>query len=179
MFLFVLPILPLLLFILLFHNVVSIYFFIYFLMFYFLTRFSVLLCLFISTSFVHFCSFSFYLFSLLCRSSHCLSLSLLFIFLIFYCWLRNSRTHFFFLNWKATRFPCWVWRSYCGDIRDSVTNVSKLSHCPLLQNDLLTELTTTALSDNTTEYEELEPDALTTLSVVLVGEHSQWRQVNC
>jgi hypothetical protein len=52
-------------------------------------------------------------------------------------------------------------------------NVSKLSHCTLLQNDLLTELTTTALSDNTTAYEELEPDALTTLSVVLVGEHSQ------
>jgi hypothetical protein len=32
-------------------------------------------------------------------------------------------------------------------------------------------VTTTALNDNTTAYEELEPDALTTLSVVLVGEH--------
>jgi hypothetical protein len=52
-------------------------------------------------------------------------------------------------------------------------NVLELSHCNLLQNDLLTELTTTALNDNTTAYEELEPDALTTLSVVLVGEHYQ------
>jgi hypothetical protein len=47
-----------------------------------------------------------------------------------------------------------------------------MSFCILLQNELLTDLTTTALIDNTTAYEELEPDALTTLSVVLVGEYS-------
>ena len=145
------------------------------LMFCFLTRFSVLL--FLLPSFIHFFSFSFYLLLLLCRSSPYLCLFLLFIFLRYSLLTQKFRNPFLF-GMEGNTISVLVWRSYCGDIKGSVTKVSKLSHCTLLQNDLLTELTTTALSDNTTAYEELEPDALTTLSVVLVGEHSQWRQVN-
>ena len=72
----------LLLFIPLFHNVGFIYLF--FLMYCYLNCFSVLLCLFISTSFLlsHF-SFSFYLSPVLCRSSPYLCLFPLFIVLRF------------------------------------------------------------------------------------------------
>ena len=174
MFLFVLlPVLPLLLFITLFHNVVF-YLFIYFVD-----------ILFFNSFFRHFMSFYFYFLPTFIFVHFPFIFSLYYVVVHFIYAFFSFRLPSFFIVDSEIPEPIFIWIGRQHNFRigsdvdivviqkGSVTNISKLSHCCLLQNDLLTELTTTALSDNTTGYEELEPDALTTLSVVLVGEHYQ------
>ena len=98
-FLFVLlPVLPHLLFIPLLHDLFFIYLFIYFVDVWFLTSFSVLLCLFIFTSyFVHFCSISFRLSPLLCRHEFYLCIFLPLIFLRFSLLRKSPEPIFFYI----------------------------------------------------------------------------------